>query len=506
MNKRKNDTRLLIAGMVFLFGFFIIPKLSFADFSQLDYSKVANHGSGGSMEVVLANAPLTVPSFDMWVSDAEFIAINSNISTALATVNADNTSGSWFQLNDIGTICGGTFIAGALDASSNGRNCGTNTQYNPYVSVVTSTATTTVGGTDYVKLHFSFSATSTPTRVGTYWGIRIGNNASALGSYTFDPNSNLFCYPNTGCGDTSVNALYYDFPSGVAPPSISFVYPTNGTTTLPFNNFITSFSNLTSTDNYQVSINYFIPNTSNNNTVTITKTGGQLMAYAGTLSNQNFGITASEVANATLYDITNFEIPDNLDNYIVATTSITWSANYSTTSSQQTYAFVNASGTVFVSNNVQSITNINESSTMNCESPSSTLDLGGDISWGLCSAGQALFVGNPALITNLQNSISNFQNVFPFSLFFGITNPVENVINNTASSTPQALNLEIMGLNYQYYNLGSITSSTLVNVLTTNHCDTTCANDAVGNYFGVSTMLIWLTAGIKIVLMVTKGV
>jgi hypothetical protein len=344
----------------------------------------------------------------------------------------------------------------------------------------------------------------------------------ALKTTQFTPTQIAGIY-NSGSGAELLNS-----GGGGGSTALSFVFPVNGTTTPAFSNFILSGANLTSTDEYYVTVNYYIPQVSPVLTSqSVQLSGSQALAQGFVVSKSPFNInlgnvTAGIVANATLYDVTGFQVPDNLNNFVVATTTSIFTeipnGNQSnqTTTYLQTTAF-NSSGTIVVG--INSVLNSSvpyiASSTSDCISVASSSNLiGATLAYGLCSAGQFLFTPQSNYTLGLTNAIESYQNVFPFSLYFSVLNGVIGSVNSSNVSTTSTLSMSVLGLNGSYINLGSLTSSTDVTAFTTGvisndvgnvpACDTDCATEKVNNLFSILIMLIWLTCGLNLVRMVVK--
>ncbi len=120
--------------------------------------------------------------------------------------------------------------------------------------------------------------------------------------------------------------------------------------------------------------------------------------------------------------------------------------------------------------------------------------------------GQFLFVPSTDLTTQFQVILASYKNIFPFQIFFGITDSVQQGIATASSSPPGTLTLSIPGLHYGQddFTVVVLTSTTLKTVLTTTHCDSTCAQGHKDALFSVLTMLIWLGASLEAIHIITS--
>jgi len=112
-----------------------------------------------------------------------------------------------------------------------------------------------------------------------------------------------------------------------------------------------------------------------------------------------------------------------------------------------------------------------------------------------------LFVPSDSAITELSNAWTGMQDVFPFSVPFSVINAAEGGIE-TASSTVGTYELrfdsDVMGIHVPI-----LTSTTLVDGLTTEHCDSSCANERKATYFATMSYIIWIAAAIGAFKMIT---
>jgi len=130
-------------------------------------------------------------------------------------------------------------------------------------------------------------------------------------------------------------------------------------------------------------------------------------------------------------------------------------------------------------------------------------DIGGGLFYALCSAGQFLFTPSQTSVTNLETSIQQFQNVFPFNLYFGIVGDLVSSTDseNVATSTP--LTLKIPNLSGSgTVTLFNATSSFWVKIFTTENCNSNCATAVQTNIFDFMKMLIWLATAFILITMV----
>ena len=355
---------------------------------------------------------------------------------------------------------------------------------------------------------------------GTYV-VHFGNNGGSLPSPSCDVgqpmsgcsyNGNYqLCYNAVGsaCNNSSFGYATYSLTAVGAPPSsVSFAYPTPGMTTAPFNNFVLTFGNLTSTDEYGVSINYFIPQTSYSNwTPMQTLLGGQLENYGLAVPRTALGLstaasTTPEVAIAYLYDLQNFQIPDALPPFVVATGTTEFgqiAANMNgggngTTTYLYVLPFGNAStgitavvtGTTTIPiGYVQNSTPVGTVYAPSCPAPTGITDIGGGIYWALCNAGYILFAPQTSIQTYLSNSYTAFQSAFPFSVIFGLHNLFSEAVASGTTSGASTISLTMPAFvpTIGGDTLTLVNSSTLKNAIGTNNFNT---------LFALEDALLWI--------------
>ena len=351
-------------------------------------------------------------------------------------------------------------------------------------------ATTTMGatGTAYVWTGLDQDVSG---NVYLSWGGAYGEaGAYGTNSYsgsTFGYCAGSFCTPQIG--SANVPYVIVNGTSQPAPPSptISFLYPTNGIVTPLFSNFVFSGANLTSTDEYELSLQYFIPQVTGQQARSITVSGAQLINYGAAIPftpfTGQFGTSSYMVAQAELYDVTHFQIPESLDGFLVATSSavfsvITASNNPAngTTTYLQTLPFGNASTGISVATTTTSnpyplssgFTVNTASSTYNCQKPSDWTDIGGDISFGLCSVSEFLFIPSANVQQYMSDGYTNFKGAFPFGLVFGIHDVLSNAVTSSTDNgtTPTlALTMPNFVPTIGGQSMVFITSSTLKNAV-----------------------------------------
>jgi len=114
--------------------------------------------------------------------------------------------------------------------------------------------------------------------------------------------------------------------------------------------------------------------------------------------------------------------------------------------------------------------------------------------------------------TMISNSLAKFKQIFPFSIYFAISDPINEVLADGNIATTTTLGLSLKGLNGSNFTMATLTSSTLKNAFTVSPyttqfgsstgCDSACAQDKVDNLFMPIKMGGWILTGMKIVAMI----
>ena len=221
-----------------------------------------------------------------------------------------------------------------------------------------------------------------------------------------------------------------------------------------------------------------------------------MTANGAAITRQNFGIIANisstpVVAQANLFDITNFQIPDNLNNFLVASSAIAYyQSSNGLVNGTTTYSItqLNNTGTSTTAN-VQQSTNPTPpppsaaSSTFTCAPPTGATDIGGGIAWGFCSVINYLFVPPPSVLQTTGADLAQFQNVLPFSIFVGIIQDFNvSAASSSQNVTDSGWSLPLPDFHGGYTSLVVFGSSTIASVAGTS---------TVPNYFGIVRAGLW---------------
>lgn len=244
-------------------------------------------------------------------------------------------------------------------------------------------------------------------------------------------------------------------------------------------------------------VTYFIPQVTQQLTASIQLSGQDIASSGIKIPFVPFGLaqggstSSIVVANATLYDITNFSISQSLSNFIVATTSEAFTLLPSGNGSNATTTFLytypdNATSSGVLIHSLINPTFLDVStSTYYCNGPNNITDIGGGIAYGICAAIKFAFVPSQTSFQFLQDSVGQFEGVFPFNVTFGLANTVQQQLANASGTTdlyftfppPFALTVPI---------LTSSTMSNAIGATTTNMIFTTFKNAIhIGTLIGI---------------------
>jgi hypothetical protein len=282
------------------------------------------------------------------------------------------------------------------------------------------------------------------------------------------------------CGDDTI--LQDTTPTVITnDPVITFLYPTDATTTPPFSPWIFSVVAPNASDTYQISVHWqqleygtgilggngLWPNA---NYFQIF--GDTSVQFQGTGSAMNIPVARPSRDLNYTYDKFNEDLwtataylRDVTAGNIVATSSINFTllrygADYGGaigavgTTTYYTPG-INASGTLITNSSTNNFTAPvdggvplrNASSSNGCTPAADWTDVGGGISYGLCTATYNLFTPNDAYTTDIENTFSNIQQDFPFSAAYSVLNGVAKAAVQSASSTTSTLSLPLWGTN-----------------------------------------------------------
>jgi hypothetical protein len=427
-----------------------------------------------------------------------------------------------FASNELLTSEG--YVMSSTAVTSQGVNCSGATTTNPIAVTLVSSSS---GVFDYQFATTSFDLTGSRCILlsgtsGLAFGFPTSSFISAANS--LNRGGSVFFWGTASTTITTHYPIFWkfsdtsnDIPSAV--PIIGFTFPTNGTTTSYFEPWLLHASNLASADLYRTVVTWYATYPNGNKTVPLSNfnfsTGQQILnqgiSIYRTQWNFDFAQNVQITATAQIFNTSDASGNSLAPQYQIASASTTIQFTLvnlglaSSTppvivSSTGNGTYSQATTTTFVVTNI----NPNPVSQSLCIAPSSSFDIGGQIGYGLCQAGSFLFVPSDDYKQNAQETISGFQSVFPFSVYFSVLGGVTNAINNNNVSTTQTLPLRILGFNGQYYTMATITSSTLHDTLVTASCDSDCVSHDINNLITPVKMGIWIVTAMKIIAMVAS--
>jgi hypothetical protein len=432
----------IIAG--FFLGCIFIPHLSFADYPVVAwYAGIGSTASAGEQQLIFASSSFSYIGDISLKMDSYPPPPSSGGYGGLflywnCTSNGLGNNGS--DSNGCNNGLGDSWIGWQDFTDSNGiRTYHFNTAVSGMVEIVWSN--------DYR----GGSITVEGSNVSTTTLVSFGQGLGGSQPYPSDGYSGFM--PWFSITGVSGPALA---PPG---PSLKFVFPTDGTTTPNFTNYILQLSgNVTSTDSCYVVTEDFVPQVTGLRTLTPqTFPCGWLQNSGIAVYKPTFGITVPNdatssppiIARGFVYDVTDFQIPDNLDNFLIASATVEYqiipiqntagSNPNATTTILNTSPWLNASGTftgnaaITVSQSAAPVPSVT-SATFNCPTPSGITDIGGGVYWGLCNVAALLLVPNTSLTEYLTTGFQNFQQAFPFSVVFGIHTILTQNISTAVSS------------------------------------------------------------------------
>jgi hypothetical protein len=291
------------------------------------------------------------------------------------------------------------------------------------------------------------------------------------GNSTCDPAQDPYSVTSLGGGYFSVPNMWYciaDTPeecenySSPTTPIMSFLWPTEGTTTVGFTQALLVFYNLTSTDQYQVGLDHIWPQVAENHSNSEVDSGASLMAFGLPVKITPFHLwsaatSADVIAQATLYDVTNFRIPLNLDNFAVASASVEWTQLLYNGTNQPEWLNPKLCGYVIgtwcytlpttTPPIVQPPLITSSTFGLQCVLPTSTGlgAVGADLSFAGCSVLNWLFVPTQDSTAQVISGFDDMQRVFPFNMVYGTLNIISDAAQNAPTTASGTLALSIFG-------------------------------------------------------------
>jgi len=329
---------------------------------------------------------------------------------------------------------------------------------------------------------------------GAYYFVRIPNNHTIGGSGncvtsvnatgTFGGyQSNYWLGSNTACLADDPTSCSELLPPPSPSPTIAFQYPVLNSSTYPFSNFLLSLNNLTSTDNYNgsVNINYYLNNGSGtyagsrfcstsediqgvtSSLMTVAQYSGNNLVCINTATPNVTPLNATSVIAEVTGNLLDITIPGIITNVAQATSS--YIALIAPNGNPILQIQGIGTSTIISTSSLNLTINpvLPNASSTYCPLPTSDTDLGGGIYYGLCQFGYALFTPNTNAGAYLQNSVNNFENVPPFSGVFLTYKNLTSAISSTPASQDLDYNLTLGDGTYLVatYTIPFLTSSTM---------------------------------------------
>lgn len=353
---------------------------------------------------------------------------------------------------------------------------------------------------------------------GYYVGLDSNHGSTSPVDYVLGNNIG-----SGGCGSNCTNNWEPWFYLGTTPynpispsSSISFVFPTNGTSTGIFNPWLLSASNLNASDTYITKVMWQAcpvgqVQNSANCTQTIfnhsePQTGADIALHGITVQRVewpfDFGSNQTVYASAELQD-NGFVAVDSINFTLL---SIPNSSPSSTLSTGGIYIIASSTGNgTYVTTSTSGFTAINALGTSTvsafCPPPG---DPTGYIGYGLCQAVNFAFNPNifPQSVSYFGNQISAIEAVPPFSGFFAFFNDASSSLNTGyQNSSSTSVSIGILGFNSNgsmpQVNLVTLNSTTFNNGMggSTHASSTAEATGFLETYIGA---FLWIAAGIRI--------
>jgi len=465
-------------------GIFISPALSFAALvNQPDNSNVHGSGGGGGGGVI-----------------EQFIYAQSGHVNKIQLSDIIDGAGTGWYLSDEGPGVTGSYpnqscsgSAGILTATFDSTH-----------AVITSS---TVGGHiisiyDFLAMGNDFNVSSTdcyrmlninggPT-VESGWSTGLVNDGTWV---------TALCAPS-GCPNDS---MYWIWNPGPVVPSLSFFFPTSGTTTPPFSPWLISLSNLLSSSTYQVHVNWVRTNHTNTypggpqnarifsdiSPLFSSSTGGII---AIPKPDRNLGYQNDKEtddtwnAQAYLYDVS---IGPFISRDSVDFTMLRYGSNFGggglgapVINGTSTYIIPQASptGTLLFATTTSGFAPISGGQGNNISSstcPNDTL--------GLCSVGVFFFQPSTDYQTAMSDEIAITETRFPFSQFF--------LLWNAASSSLLAAHVSTT-LGFTFPAAMGAPTTTIVIISPTILHDSGAPQAMVDTYFAYTRKTLWLGTAI----------
>jgi hypothetical protein len=488
-------------------GIFLLPMLSHASGTYLQPSNpdiIAPTSTGMATMVVRLKGGTTV-------SPANYFEFDATPQTFLSDIT-DYTENTVAVIYNCASDYSGCTLLTHVPVTTS-----TSALDPTHINVKITLASPITLSTDYFAAIVAYISVNSSTGLTSGLGNFYGDYS--ILSDTVQQNNVSGFATTVGGGETNFNALAMSINtplvSGSAPtPSMSFVKPIDGSSTILFDNFILKGSNLTSTDQYTIYQEWQIPINQSHFQNSQTFTGAQLangvlMPFTGfpnVCPNGNVCSFVGIPVSSQAYLFDNATDPNSL-NYI-ASTSISFQidpqGNTTSTTSVLLHNFVSPTGTVSqttstVNNNPFISTGKNISSF--CPSPQDITDIGGGIYYAACATFSFIFNPNtiPQSVSFLSDALNNIKTVPPFSPFFVLANEASGTLGGIAP-TSTGVSIGIRGFDNENVNLVTLNSSTFYGGFGNATSGTATASHNTMNFLTtyIGTWL-WIGAGIKLI-------
>lgn len=408
----------------------------------------------------------------------------------MAPYNGTGTLKYWANVSSGGLDLGATITnpqnsqaqANALMLGSSGSSCGSGNFPNQFVN-----GENIVGGsiTQYEdNIEYTLQA-------GKYYTLCFTGNlgANQTGNIWGNPNNDYF----SGMASSSANIVrdlslwFTSNNSSTNAGALSFRWPKDDSGTTDFQNWVIDWAFLNATSSGSMTVNYGLSSTTLNLSDTI--------QFSPFVSAEPLPISKSN----PLLD------PSDVNSSSTWYAQVTYTGNNGVTVSSEIIGFIASKNTVISPADEDAQLAQTEASNIIFLSASSSIDqdcgltaiAGCFINAGVYLA-NFLFRPSTYALNGIKAGIVQFKEIFPFSVYFGVQDAIDDGIANASSTN--SISLSVPG--FVYANtavLGTINSSTLVNMMTTAHCNSACASATRDRLFLYVRMTLWiLTAGTAI--------
>lgn len=368
-----------------------------------------------------------------------------------------------------------TFVFNTASASGSGGeiSCGISTGLKIYSDSAYTDLIQTIGYGSFINV--------------TVNGGDSSNTSSFYSSTPLDAGYWQLGYATVGCVNGSQSASVSNlaiYQDAFVPTygTMSFLFPTNGTTTSMFDNFALQAVGVTSTDNYNFQLQWYLPYTQTTQFTALEFTGAQLL-HGVTVPFKGFPQVANTdieslpaVAKAQIYDITS-PIVSGDQSVAVATaqTDFNVNANNNATSTLWNYVSIGSDGTLSVE---ESSTPQNpfysNGSQIACPAPTGTIfdDFSDNVNWFGCQMAQIFIYPHSQTEALAASSTALVEQAPPFVYAFDVLNAFSNegaTLKSATSSTDLSLNFGGIGV-------GNIIPTSSIKIV-----DNTAYADITGN-------------------------